>query len=107
MATLSFTTISQSSGEEYDLIASHQDGKFTFTCTCQAGLMGQMCKHRRELLTDAPPSQDAQTLRDWYAASQAQVVDQEIARVEAEAARLKKRLSALKAQLGRLLANGC
>lgn len=104
---LRFTAISQSGGEEYEMVSAHQDGKFTFTCTCQAGAMGQMCKHRRELLTGAPTSPDAHTLQEWYAASQAQVVDQEIAQVEAEAAQVKKRLSALKAQLGRLLANGC
>ncbi len=107
MTTLTFTAISQSTGEEYEMVATHQDGLFTFTCTCPAGSMHQMCKHRRELLTGAPSSQEIPTLREWYAASQAQVVEQEIAQVEAEAGRLKKRLSALKAQLGRMLAEGC
>lgn len=107
MSMIEFTTISQSTGEEYKMVAAHQDGVFTFTCTCPAGSMHQMCKHRRELLTGAPSSLDIQALREWYAASQAQVVEQEIVQVEAEAARLKKRLSALKAQLGRMLAEGC
>ena len=104
---IEFTTISQSTGEEYEMVATHRDGVFTFTCTCPAGSVHQMCKHCRELLTGAPSSQDIATLREWYAASQAQVVEQEIAQVEAEAARLKKRLSGLKAQLGRMLAEGC
>ena len=107
MTTLSFTAISQSSGEEYDVHASLHEGEFRFTCTCQAGLMGQMCKHRRGLLTGSLASPEVETLREWYAASEAQEVDQAIAQVEAEAARVKKRLSALKAQLGRLLDYGC
>ena len=60
-------------------------------------------KHRRELLTGAPSSQYAQTLREWYAASKVQMVDQEIAQLEAEAARIEKRMSELKAQVEHFL----
>lgn len=39
-----------SSGEPYEVVFTNHDNFFTVFCPCQAGVYGQLCKHKTQLL---------------------------------------------------------
>lgn len=102
-----FQAVSQSSGEEYIITAAVVDGAFVMTCECQAGMMGQMCKHRHAILDAHSDDSAIIEVQTWFRNSKAHEVAEEIKALEAEAANIKKQVSARKAQLGRMMREGC
>lgn len=100
-----FEAISQTSGEQYEITAMLDDGVFTMQCTCQAGMNGLMCKHRQALLESQ--AANALVVQQWFKNSKAHAVAEAIRAMEAEAEHIKRTLKASKAQLGRMMQDGC
>jgi hypothetical protein len=100
-----FEAVSQSTGEQYEITAMLDDGVFTMECSCQAGSNGMMCKHRQAILDGKTP--EALEVQQWFTNSKAHAVADAIKGMEAEAERIKRALKASKAQLGRMMQDGC
>jgi len=57
---MSFVILAKSSGEvPYDVMFSVADNMLRVTCNCKAGIFGQLCKHKTELIAG-----DADRLHD-------------------------------------------
>src|SRR5262249_21540791 len=98
-------------GDIYDVEATRQDNKVRFTCTCQAGLLGQVCKHRTALLNGDVTSvvngaSEVERLRELVRGSKIEQRLREVAALEAEMEALKRQLTATKKAYGREMAEG-
>ena len=112
MTKIIFNVISDSSGQPYELEAERTDNGLRFTCDCPAGNMGNMCKHRQALIDGdfpkipEPNPQDVATFTNWVQASRIGALLDSIAMIENEAKAAKKRIAAIKHELGRRLHDG-
>jgi hypothetical protein len=109
MDKISFLVISESSGEEYQVVATHSDNGLTFSCSCAAGVKGQLCKHRLSILdgtskslASMDPSKISQ-FKDWVSSSTLPVRMKLLEDAEAEVVRAKKSISSIKGEMGRRL----
>jgi hypothetical protein len=110
MATdaLHFQVRSSSSDQVYDIEARFSP-TLKITCTCQGGLMGQICKHRTALLLENPSSiidlnlDDLRSLSRQARESPLGNAIQEMSDLEIEADKLKKQISAYKKKISRLM----
>lgn len=112
MARVVFKVISESSGQAYELIAEPTGGGLRFTCDCAAGALGQMCKHRQAIIegdfsaVQAPNAFDSATFKEWLQASRIGALMDSLSAVEDEIKAAKKRIMAIKHELGRRLKDG-
>jgi hypothetical protein len=95
-----------SSGEPYDVTVQYEDGFLTARCTCKAGIMGMVCKHRLGILRGdksmlAVPSQaeNLAKITQWAEQTgfssllqQLDTAEVEVAHAELELKKLKKRI---------------
>ena len=106
--TLHFRVRSSSSDEVYEVVASFTP-RLRITCTCQGHLKGAACKHRTALLLEDASSavdvnlDDLKTLTERAKASSLGEAMQEMTSLEAEADKIKKRITAQKKKIARLL----
>jgi hypothetical protein len=106
---LTFVVVSSRSGETYHLKAQRAPGGVRFTCTCAAGENGSYCRHRLDLLAGvvgelrSGSAADVQALAVWAQGTALEQSIAEMAALEKAQADLKRRLSAVKKAIGRLL----
>lgn len=92
----------------YSLSARREGDGFIFTCSCPAGEVGQICKHRLSLLAGdtravvEPVAGDLEALANMWAGSAAESALAQIHETEREIDLLKKRLTSEKKKLARL-----
>lgn len=92
----------------YSLSAKRDGHNFTFTCSCPAGEVGQICRHRLSLLAGdiravvEPNTGDLEALASMWAGSTAETALAQIQETEREIDVLKKRLSSEKKKLARI-----
>lgn len=107
-----FKIVSESSGQQYELVAKSTERGLLFRCNCQAGVMGQLCKHRQALITgqlaDLPELNeiDMTTFKAWLSMSRIGAIQESIAAADDEVKQAKKRVTMLKRELGRRLEEG-
>lgn len=98
-----------SKGDEYEITFYFLDGEPRLSCSCQAGDFGQLCKHRRAILSGDISDVidgDVGAIPDIVSALQtvgviAMLADLEVREAEAEA--LKRSIAAAKKKIGQLL----
>ncbi|WP_158811439.1 hypothetical protein [Beijerinckia sp. L45] len=106
--TLNFQVRSSSSDEIYKITATFAPS-LKISCTCMGGSMGSICKHRTALLLEDASSaidvnvEDLRTLSARVKASPLGSAIQEMSELEAEADKIKKKLTAHKRVIARLL----
>jgi hypothetical protein len=117
---MSFHTIcaKSSSGSFYTIeLRILADGRMTMTCDCNAGTMGDFCKHRRGVfdgdcsvlfnMYDAPRLRDIQaTIQDSQLLTRYRRYLDELAALEFEKKELSKRQSAIKSAFAKELSQG-
>lgn len=97
--------VSGSSGDPYVIEASRDGSTFTMTCTCKAGAIGQLCKHRVALLDGdvtslrSENSDDVKALRGLIEGSEAEAWFVRCAELEAAKASIDRELKAAKKKL--------
>jgi SWIM zinc finger len=110
------TILVRGSGKEPYSVAlgTNEGGKPFLTCTCQAGALGQLCKHRRailaadwSILVDASLSE---SIRQFVNAdpwpvllAKARSAEEQLAEIEKTSAAIKRREKELKVAFGRML----
>lgn len=112
MTPIIFKVISESSGQEYELVAEATERGLRLRCNCVAGSLGQFCKHRQAIIagvlptTPAPSEAEAAMFKDWLATSRLGAMQDSIAVAEGDVKMAKKRVLMLKHELGRRLEEG-
>lgn len=112
MMRIIFKVISESSGQEYELVAEFTGRGLRFRCNCVAGSLGQFCKHRQEIIagvlptTPTPSDAEVTMFKDWLAISRVGAMQDSIATAESDVKMAKKRAIMLKHELGRRLEEG-
>ena len=94
-----------SSLEPYNVIFQNDDSVLSATCTCQAGTMGQVCKHRLSILEGSASGivsgneSEIATVISWLPGSKLALAMSSLAEAEAELEKAKKRVASSKKQL--------
>jgi uncharacterized Zn finger protein len=91
-----------------------EDGKLTVHCNCKAGIFGQLCKHKTELLAgdtsrlyDPEQAHELQRIQDILAGcSDLQDAAAEVAAAEKVVREKQREVKALKKRFAALLADG-
>lgn len=110
------TVVKSSGAEPYEILVEQGAGGVTLTCGCQAGAMGQHCKHKAALiegdLSFAVPGHEG-GFREAHAALQAsgipaayQAYKEEQDAIEKQMDVLKKQAKTSKAMFARRLSEG-
>ena len=89
--------------EPYQVVFARREQNNLFaSCTCQAGIMGQYCKHRFAILEGvktgivSPNADDVGIVQTWLPGSDVEMALFKVRDLEKEAARIKNELSAAK-----------
>ena len=112
MKQVVFSVTSESSGQEYKLIAESTENGFLFRCNCQAGVMGQFCKHRQGIISGQFTANSGVNdtgiamFKTWLATSRIPAMQTSISAAEEDLKQAKKRVTMLKHELGRRLEQG-
>jgi hypothetical protein len=92
-----------SAAEPYGVIfVKRSDTNLSAYCSCPAGENGQYCKHRFNILEGITKGivsdnlEDVKTVQSWLSGTDVEVAIMEMRKLETEAARIKKELSAAK-----------
>lgn len=94
-----------SSSEPYEVVFQKSESTVSATCTCQAGAMGQVCKHRVSILSGGKDGivsgneSEIPVVISWLPGSSIAAAMSAIAEAEAEFDKIKKRVAAAKKQL--------
>lgn len=94
--------VSGSAPEPYRVSFHREGGKLTAFCTCQAGLNGQACKHRLDILAGAVDGlpegsgPDVRAVCAWLQGTALQQAVQQVQALEAEMDAVKRRLAVAK-----------
>ena len=104
---------SSSGGEPYSVYFTLKEGRLSIFCKCPAGIHGQLCKHKRKLLSnDASilfdPNQVDQLSQavEWVEKSEYPQLLDELQESEKESEIAKKKVKAMKAKLARVMREG-
>ncbi|MDD5451759.1 MAG: SWIM zinc finger domain-containing protein [Desulfovibrionales bacterium] len=96
-------TAKSSSGGTYQVTFAMEGERFSARCTCKAGIMGNLCKHRIALLAGdakmlANPEQvtDMQRVAEWAKQAGIHQACKEIAEAQSEVARAQEKVKKLK-----------
>jgi uncharacterized Zn finger protein len=93
----------------YTVCFTIDGAKLTATCTCRAGIMGNLCKHRLNILnndTSNITSNNADrvsTVQDWMQSSSAHELIASVAALEAEKRLIDEKLKKIKKQVVKAL----
>jgi uncharacterized Zn finger protein len=94
-----------SASEPYEVVFSREGSNLTATCTCPAGLVGQYCKHRFNILGGAVDGvvsnneNEVATVLGWLPGTDVEAAMNAVAAAEAEVERAKKAATAAKKAL--------
>lgn len=111
MTTIFFKIKSSGGDNVYLVTASDEEKDLTFECTCPAGEWMQFCKHRQQLMEgnfkncmEQPSEEDKTTLKNMLANTPwLHELMAAIAAAEKDVEKAKKKVRALKGELGRRL----
>lgn len=94
-----------SSAEPYEVVFQNDDSVLSATCTCQAGAMGQVCKHRVSILEGSASGvvsgneSEIAAVTSWLPSSKLALAMSALAEAEADLEKAKKRVASSKKQL--------
>ena len=106
--TLEFVVLG-SRGDAYVVTAVRDGPAIAIACSCRAGEMNQLCRHRLSLLDgdvsdlDSGNEADVETLRRWLPGTQTGVAVDALATAESTFEAAKRELAARKKALARVL----
>lgn len=110
MKTFTFL-VQGSASEPYKVIFSKSEDNLTATCTCPAGENGMYCKHRFRILNGLTEGIISDNLKEvvnvnaWVSGSDVEKAIIELQEAEEDFEKAKRRVSALKKKLSRVLSN--
>jgi uncharacterized Zn finger protein len=94
-----------SAPEPYELVFQLQDGLFTASCSCAAGIKGDLCKHRLGVLTRGTSATgDGEKILSMYSGSPAEKALLQVAVVEQELSAVQQKLRMAKKTAALILA---
>lgn len=108
MASITFQ-VQGSASVPYEVVFSREGSNLTATCTCPAGLVGQYCKHRFNILYGAVDDivsnneNEVATVVGWLPGTDVEAAMKVVAAAEAEVERAKKAATAAKKSLARVM----
>lgn len=108
MASVTFQ-VQGSASEPYEVVFSREGSNLTATCTCPAGLVGQYCKHRFNILDGAVNGivsnneSEVATVVGWLPGTDVEAAMKAVEAAEKEVERAKKAASAAKKALARVM----
>ena len=92
-----------SSGKPYDVVFSFDNGKLSVTCTCKAGTMNTLCKHRiaflrgdATMLFDPTQADQLATIITWVEKTEIQTLLSELNQAEDLVLSAQKRVKQLR-----------
>ena len=98
-------SVQGSSSEPYEVVFQKNASSISATCTCQAGAMGQSCKHRVSILNGGQDGivsgneSEIPVVISWLPGSSIAAAMASLTEAEAEFEKIKKRVTAAKKQL--------
>jgi len=98
-----------SQADPYRVIFSRNGSDLTAHCSCAAGLVGQPCKHRLNILRGemneivSGNADEVASVAELLAGSPLEHLLNDLTTAETEEAETKKRIKAIKKQLGRVM----
>lgn len=101
--------VAGSSGEVHVIHATRNGEQLVMTCTCEAGKKHMACRHRLALLagdgnaTLGDNTNAAALIAEWLVGSNIEAALRDLAEAESEAEAAKRKVSAMKRRLGRML----
>lgn len=108
MASITFR-VQGSASVPYEVTFSREGSNLTATCTCPAGLVGQYCKHRFNILYGAVDDivsnneNEVATVVGWLPGTDVEAAMRAVAAAEMEVERAKKAATAAKKGLARVM----
>jgi len=108
MASVTFQ-VQGSASEPYEVVFSREGSNLTATCTCPAGVVGQYCKHRFNILYGAVDGivsnneNEVATVVGWLPGTDVEAAMNVVAAAEVEVERAKKAAAAAKKALARVM----
>ncbi len=104
---------SSSGNEPYRVDFIQEDGLLSVRCNCAAGVWGQLCKHKTQLLAndddmlyDPNQREPLNQVAEWVANSQYQKVLAELRESEEDIERAKRKYKAMKIKLATIITEG-
>lgn len=110
MASITFQ-VQGSASVPYEVTFSREGSNLTAICNCPAGLMGQYCKHRFNILDGAVDGivsnneNEVATVAGWLPGTDVEAAMKVVATAEQEVERAKKAATAAKKGLARAMRN--
>lgn len=108
MASITFQ-VQGSASVPYEVVFSREGTNLTATCTCPAGLVGQYCKHRFNILYGmldgivSNNENEVETVVGWLPGTDVEAAMNAVAAAEVEVERAKKAAAAAKKALARVM----
>lgn len=108
MATVKFK-VQGSASVPYEVTFSREGSNLTATCTCPAGLVGQYCKHRFNILDGVVDGivsnneNEVATVVGWLPGTDVEAAIKVVSAAEQEVERAKKAATAAKKALARVM----
>jgi uncharacterized Zn finger protein len=102
-----------SSGEPYDVTVQYEEGLLSARCTCKAGIMGMVCKHRlailhgdKSILAVSSQAEDLAKIAQWAEQTGFSALLQQLAAAEVEVSHAQLELKELKRRIEKSMTRG-